>query len=202
MREEGKLVGYLRSRTLSERQNELRELIQERLPNEELKIRQRVYQWLSDNQYFLENELFDFYFSVAQNLAAVEVLGASGEKILKAKDKLEQSAQFYATQFIETSTQMTRQLESQLSAVRERQDRLERKLNEVLEGLTTEHQNLHAISTGLVNSTAALLAKQKQMLVQTEAARKFAHHSVILAWIIPVMALLGWAVVLLFVSRL
>ena len=195
-------MGYLRSRTLSERQNELRELIQERLPNEELKIRQRVYQWLSDNQYFLENELFDFYFSVAQNLAAVEVLGASGEKILKAKDKLEQSAQFYATQFIETSTQMTRQLESQLSAVRERQDRLERKLNEVLEGLTTEHQNLHAISTGLVNSTAALLAKQKQMLVQTEAARKFAHHSVILAWIIPVMALLGWAVVLLFVSRL
>ena len=146
--------------------------------------------------------MFDFYFSVAQNLAAVEVLGASGDKILKAKEELEQSAQAYATQLSETSTQMTRQLESQLSAVRERQDRLERKLNEVLEGLTTEHQNLHAISTGLVNSTAALLAKQKQMLVQTEAARKFAHHSVILAWIIPVMALLGWAVVLLFVSRL
>ncbi len=33
--------------------------------------------------------------------------GCEGEKILKAKDKLEQSAQFYAAQFINTSTQMT-----------------------------------------------------------------------------------------------
>ena len=195
-------MSYLRNRTLSEQQNELRELIEERLPNEEIKIRQRVYQWLCDNQYFVENELFDFYFSVAQNLAAVEVLGASGDKILKAKDKLEQSAQFYATQFINTSTQMTEQLGSQLFAVREKQDKLERKLNEVLENLTTEHQNLHAISTGLVNSTAALLKKQRQMLVQTEAARKFAHHSVIIAWVIPVMALLGWGIMFLLVGKL
>lgn len=46
---------------------------------------------------------------------------------------------------------MTEQLESQLSVVREKQDQLEQKLNEVLEGLAMEHQNLKAISTGLVN---------------------------------------------------
>ena len=139
---------------------------------------------------------------MAQNLAAVEVLGASGEKILKAKDKLEQSAQVYTTQFINISTQMTEQLEGQLYAVKERQDRLEQKLNEVLEGIAAEHRNLHTISTGLVNSTAAVLVKQKQMLVQTEAARKFAFGSVILAWAIPVMALLGWGVMLLLVGKL
>ena len=74
-------MSYLRNRTLSQQQYKLRELIEQRLANEETKIRQRVYQWLSDNQYFLDNELFDFYFSVAQNLAAVELLGASGDKI-------------------------------------------------------------------------------------------------------------------------
>ncbi|MDJ0691011.1 MAG: hypothetical protein QNJ41_21195 [Xenococcaceae cyanobacterium MO_188.B32] len=189
-------MSYLRSRTLSQQQNELRDLIDKRLPNEEIKIRQRVYQWLSDNQYFLDNELFDFYFSVAQNLAAVEVLGASGEKILKAKVELEKSAEVYTTQFINASTQMTEQLESQLSTVREKQDKLEQKLNQVLEGLVTEHQNLKAISTGLVNSTAVLLKKQRQMLVKTEAAKQFAFNSVVLAWAIPVMALLGWGVIL------
>ncbi len=195
-------MSYLRNRTLPQQQNELRELIEERLSNEEKKIRQRVYQWLSDNQYFLENELFDFYFSVAQNLAAVEVLGGSGEKILRARDKLEQSAQFYATEFINISTQMNQQWSSQLSAVREKQDKLEQNLHEVLEDLATEHQNLKAISTGLVNSTAVLLKKQQQMLVQTEAARKFAFNSVILAWAIPVAALLGWGVMFILVSKL
>ena len=189
-------MSYVRNRTLSQQQNELKELIEERLPNEETKIRQRVYQWLSDNQYFLDNELFDFYFCVAQNLAAVEVLGASGEKILKAKVELEQSAQIYANQFVNASTQMTEQLSSHLSAVKEKQDKLEQKLNEVLESLVTEHQNLKAISTGLVNSTAVLLKKQQKMLVQTEAAKKFAFQSVVLAWAIPVMALLGWGVIL------
>ncbi len=189
-------MSYLRSRTLSQQQNELRELIDERLPNEESKIRQRVYQWLSDNQYFVDNELFDFYFCVAQNLAAVEVLGASGQKILKAKVELEQSAKVYATQFVNASNQIGEQLEGQLSAVREKQDQLEQKLNEVLAGLETEHQNLKAISTGLVNSTAVLLKKQQQMLVQTEAARQFAFNSVILAWSIPILALLGWLIVL------
>ena len=190
-------MSYLRNRSLSQQQNELRAFIDERLRNEQINIRQRIYQWLSDNQYFVDNELFDFYFCVAQNLAAVEVLGASGDKISKAKDDLERSAQIYTTQFIDTATQMTNQLEGQFSAIQQRQDRLEQKLNEVLEGLATEHKNLHAISTGLVDSTAALLTKQKQMLVQTQAARNFASDSVILAWAIPVMAMLGWAVLLL-----
>ncbi len=196
-------MSYLKSRTLSQQQNELQELIEERLANEEIKIRQRVYQWLSDNQYFVENELFDFYFCVAQNLAAVEILGASGEKILKAKVELEKYAEVYATQFVNASAQMGEQMENQLSAVREKQDKLERKLNDVLDGLATEHQNLKAISTGLVNSTAVLLKKQKQMLVQTEAARKFAFNSVILAWLIPIMALLGWLwlAILMFTSE-
>lgn len=195
-------MSYLRSRTLSQQQNELKELIDRRLLNEEAKIRQRVYQWLNDNQYFLDNELFDFYFSVAQNLAAVEVLGASGEKILKAKEDLEHSAEVYATQFVNASTQMTEQLEIQLSVVRGKQDKLEQKLNDVLECIATEHQNLKAISTGLVNSTAVLLKKQKQMLVQTETARKFAFQSVVLAWAIPIMALLGWGVMFLLVGNL
>lgn len=173
-----------------------KELIDQRLINEEAKIRQRVYQWLNDNQYFLDNELFDFYFSVAQNLAAVEILGASGQKILQAKVELEQSAEVYATQFINASTQMGEQMENQLSAVREKQDKLEQKLNELLEGLETEHQNLKAISTGLVNSTAVLLKKQKQMLVQTENARKFAFQSVFLAWAIPLTILLGFSLIL------
>ena len=195
-------MSYLRGQTLAQKQNELRELVEERLSNEEIDIRQRVYQWLSDNQYFVDNELFDFYFCVVQNIAAVEVLGASGQKILQAKVELEQSAIVYATQFINAFNQMTEQLSSQLSTVGKKQDRLEQKLNEVLEGLAMEHQNLKTISTGLVNSTAVLLKKQRQMLVQTEAARKFAYHSVVLAWAIPVMALLGWLAVSLFVSRL
>lgn len=132
----------------------------------------------------------------------VEVLGASGQKILKAKVELEQSAQVYTTQFVNASTQMTEQLESQLSVVREKQDQLEQKLNEVLEGLAMEHQNLKSISTGLVNSTAVLLKKQQQMLVQTEAARQFAFNSVIIAWVIPVMALLGWGILFVLAGKL
>ncbi|MGK7950903.1 MAG: hypothetical protein AB4368_19510 [Xenococcaceae cyanobacterium] len=195
-------MSYLRGQTLAQKQNELRELVEERLSNEEIKIRQRVYQWLSDNQYFVDNELFDFYFCVAQNLAAVEGLGASGDKILKAKVELEQSAQIYANQFVNASTQMTEQLSSHLSAVKEKQDKLEQKLNEVLESLVTEHQNLKAISTGLVNSTAVLLKKQQKMLVQTEAARQFAFNSVIIAWVIPVMALFGWGILFVLAGKL
>jgi hypothetical protein len=136
--------------------------------------------------------LFDFYFCVAQNLAAVEILAASGDNVLKAKKQLEQSAQVYATEFINNATQMTMQLDNQFSAMREQQDKLEQKLNEVLEGLVREHQNLQTISTGLIKSTAVLLKKQKQMFLQTEAARKFAFNSVIIAWLIPVIALLEW----------
>ncbi|MGB5712162.1 MAG: hypothetical protein WBM44_14785 [Waterburya sp.] len=194
-------MSYLNKRTLPQQQEELKELIEQRLNNEDVKIRQRVYQWLSDNQYFVDNELFDFYFCVAQNIAAVEELGGSGEKIVRAKMELEQSAQVYATQFIKTATQMTKQLENQLSVMEKKQDKLEWKLIEVLERLTIEHQNLQTISTGLVNSTTALLKQQKQLVIQTEAAKNNSFNSVILAWTIPVTALLA-VIVLIFSGKL
>ena len=188
-------MSYLRSRTLSQQQNELRELIEERLPNEEIKIRQRVYQWLSDNQYFVDNELFDFYFCVAQNLAAVEILGASGEKIVKAKIELEESTEAYTTQIVDTSNWINEQLKGQLDNIQKNQQKLDTKLIDVLEGLAREHQNLQAISTGLVNSISVLLKKQKQLLVQTQVTRRSAFISVIIAWVVPSFALIGWLVV-------
>ena len=185
-------MSYLRSRSLSERQNELRELIDERLRNEEAKIRQRVYQWLSNNQYFVDNELFDFYFCVAQNLAAVEVLGGSGEKILQAKAELEKSAFVYITQVKDISEEVNQKLQHQLHSVQESQEKLDFKLNQVLEGLIIERENLKTISTGLVNSTVNLLDKQKQLLVQTEAAKKFIFQSVVIAWILPILTFVLW----------
>jgi DNA repair exonuclease SbcCD ATPase subunit len=195
-------VSYLRKPTLPQQQDELQELIDERLKNEEIRIRQRVYQWLNDNRYFVDNELFDFYFCVAQNISAVEVLGGSGEKIVKAKMELEESVEAYTTQVVDTSNWINEQLTGQLQNVQKNQQKLDTKLLEVLEGLAKEHRNLQAISTGLVNSISTLMARQRQLLVQTETARKFAFQSVIIAWIIPVMALLGWLAILLFFSRL
>jgi transcription termination factor NusB len=192
-------VNYLRKPTLSQQQDELQELIDERLKNEDSKVRQRVYQWLRDNQYFVDNELFDFYFCVAQNISAVEVLGGSGEKIVKAKMELEESVEAYTRQVVDTSNWIHEQLNSQLQGVLENQQKLDTKLVEVMKGLTTEHQNLKAISTGLVNSISVLLKKQKQLLVQTQAASESAWQSVIIAWIIPVITLLGCMAVLLLI---
>jgi hypothetical protein len=192
-------VNYLRKPTLSQQQDELKEWIDERLKNEDSKIRQRVYQWLRDNQYFVDNELFDFYFCVAQNLAAVEVLGGSGEKIVKAKMEIEESVEAYTTQVVDTSNWIHEQLEGQLQGVLENQQKLDIKLVKVMEGLTREHENLKTISTGLVNSISVLLKKQKQLLVNTELASKSAWQSVIIAWIIPVITLLGCMAVLLLI---
>jgi hypothetical protein len=192
----------LKKPTLSQQQDQLRELIDERLKNEDSKIRQRVYQWLIDNQYFVDNELFDFYFCVAQNLAAVEVLGGSGEKIVKAKVELEESVEAYTTQVVDTSNWIHEQLDSQLRSVLENQRKLDMKLIRVLEGLTQENRNLKTISTGLVNSTSVLLKKQKQLLLQTQEAHDLVGQSVIIAWIIPVVTLLGCMAVLMFASKL
>ncbi|MGL4880705.1 MAG: hypothetical protein ACRC8K_06535, partial [Waterburya sp.] len=156
-------MSYLRKPTLSQQQDELRELIDERLKNEGKGIRERVYQWLSDNRYFVDNELFDFYFCVAQNIAAVEVLGGSGEKIVKAKKELEESVEAYTTQVVNTSNWIHEQLDSQLQGVLENQQKLDIRLVKVMEGLTQEHENLKAISTGLVNSISVLLKKQQQL---------------------------------------
>ncbi len=168
-------MSYLKKPTLPQQQNELREFIEQRLQNEDTKLKERVYQWLSDNQYFTDNELFDFYFCVAQNLAAVEVLGASGEQIVKVQTELE----------------------NQLNGILDNQQKLDNKLVRVFEELTIEQQNLKTISTGLVNSTAVLLKKQQQLSIQTEAASKTALTSVMVAWIIPVITLLGCLAMLL-----
>ena len=191
---------YPKKLTLLQQQNDLEDLIGQRLDSEKPEIRQQVYKWLSDNQYFVDNELFDFYFSVAQNIAAVQVLGASGEKIVKAKIELEESVQVYTTQIVDTSSWINEQLQGQLDNIQKNQQQLDKKLIQVLGGLTTENQNLKTVSTGLVNSTSVLLKQQKQLIIQTETARKYAHQTVMVAWIIPVLTLLGYMGIL-FVSR-
>jgi|GEM_PF-1870212 len=190
----------LKKPTLPQQQNELREFIDKRLSKEKPEIKQRVCQWLNDNQYFVDNELFDFYFCVGQNIAAVEVLGGSGEKIVKAKIELEESVEAYTTQIVDTSNWINEQLKGQLQNIQNNQQNLDTKLIEVLSGLAREHQNLQTVSTGLVNSTSVLLKKQKQLVIQTEAARRYAHQTMMIAWIIPISTLLGCMAVL-FVSR-
>jgi hypothetical protein len=184
-------VSYLRKPTLPQQQDELREWIDERLKNEDSKVRQRVYQWLSDNRYFVDNELFDFYFCVAQNLAAVEVLGGSGEKIVKAKIELEEAIEAYTRQVVDTSNWIHEQLMGQLQSVQRNQQQLDKKLVEVLEGLMREHRNLQTISTGLVNATSVLLKKQQELVIQTEEAGKAARLTVILAVIVLIISFLG-----------
>ena len=191
-------MSYLKKSSLPQQQNELRKLIDERLNREDLKVKERIYQWLNDNQYFTDNELFDFYFCVAQNLAAVEVLGGSGEKIVRAKQELEDSVQACTTQIVDTSNWINEQLRGQLQNIEQNQHSLDIKLVEVLEGLVTRERNLQTISTGLVNSVSVLLKKQKQLVIQTEAARKYAHQTVMIAWIIPVVTLLVLGLIAIF----
>jgi hypothetical protein len=202
MREEVGLMTYLKKPTLARQQDELRELIDKRLRNEESQVKERVYQWLNDNQYFVDNELFDFYFCVAQNIAAVEVLGGSGEKIVRAKKELEESAEAYTNQVVDISNWIHEQLEGQLQSVQKNQQKLDTKLIQVLEGLTTEHRNLQTISTGLVNSTSVLLNKQQQLVIQTEEAGRFVRLTVILAGIVLITSLLGLGLVCLFIQNL
>ena len=185
---------YLKKPTLPQQQNELREFIEQRLSEEKPEIKQRVYQWLNDNQYFVDNELFDFYFCVAQNIAAVEVLGGSGEKIVKAKIELSESVEAYTNQIVDTSNWINEQLKEQLENVQKNQQKLDTKLIQVLEGLARERENLQTVSTGLVNSTSILLKKQKRLLLQVEIARKSAFVSVMIAWLIPFITLLGLGV--------
>jgi hypothetical protein len=184
-------VSYLRKPTLPQQQDELREWIDERLKNEDSKVRQRVYQWLSDNRYFVDNELFDFYFCVAQNIAAVEVLGGSGEKIVRAKLELEKAVEAYTTQIVDTSNWINEQLMGQLQSVQNNQQKLDTKLVQVLEGLTTEHRNLQTISTGLVNATSVLLKKQQELVIRTEDAGKAARTTVVLVVIVLIISLMG-----------
>jgi hypothetical protein len=201
MREEVGLMTYLKKPTLARQQDELRELIDKRLQNEESQVKERVYQWLNDNQYFVDNELFDFYFCVAQNMAAVEVLGGSGEKIVRAKKELEESAEAYTNQVVDVSHWINEQLQSQLQSVQQNQRKLDTKLVQVLEGLTTEHRNLQTISTGLVNSTSVLLKKQQELVIQTEEAGRFVRLTVVLAGIALITSFLGLGLICLFIQN-
>ena len=85
-----------------------------------------------------------------------------------------------------------------MHSVQQNQQNLDSKLVRVLEELNREQQNLKTVSTGLVNSTSVLLKKQQQLVVQTEAARRYAFQSVIIAWIIRATSLLGFGLVYLF----
>ena len=194
------MMTYLKKPTLSQQQQELKELIDKRLTVKSQRLNSSI-SMASDNQYFVDNELFDFYFCVAQNIAAVEVLGGSGEKIVKAKTELEESVEAYTTQIVDTSNWINEQLKDWLDNIQNNQQKLDTKLIEVLSGLARERQNLQTVSNGLVNSTSVLLKKQKQLVIQTEAARRYAHQTVIIAWIIPVVTLLGCMGVLLLINK-
>lgn len=178
-------MSYLKKPSLLRQQQELRKLIDERLDSEESKVKERIYQWLNNNQYFTDNELFDFYFSVAQNIAAVEVMGASGEKIVKAKNELEQSAEAYTAQILDTSNWISEQLNGQLENIQKNQQNLNIKLDETLSDFAKAQHNLQTISNGLVNSTSISLKKQKQLVIYAEEANKYARLTIVIAWVIP-----------------
>ena len=189
---------YLKKPTLPQQQQELQKFIEQRLGKEKPEIREIVYKWLIDNQYFTDNELFDFYFCVAQNIAAVEVLGCSGEKIVKAKTELEESAEAYTTQIVDTSNWISEKLKSQLQNIEQNQQQLDTKLLRAIEGLATRERNLQTISTGLVNSVSVLIKKQNQLVIQTEAVRISAERTVIIAWSIPIVTLLVLGLIAIF----
>lgn len=180
-------TGHRNKIYLSEQQAQLQALLTERLKDESATTQQRVYEWLSDNQYFLDNELFDFYFCVAQNIAAVEELGRSDDRIVQAKEEIQQSAQL---------------VEDRLIAFGDRHSSLEQKLDDAIESLATERQNIHTISTGLVDATSSLIQEQKQVLLQTQVAKKIARNSVKLAYAIPIAALLVWGTLAFFAGKI
>ena len=164
---------------LSEQQSELKKMLDEKLKNCNINSRNRVYQWLNDNRYFADNELFDFYLCVAQNLAAVEILGGSGEKIVKAKTELEEGAEVYKQSLLEISQIATTK---QLKQVRQNQDLMVSKLQQ-------EHQKLLKTSTGLVHANTSLLTQQKKLLRETQVAITASIYTMLSAVIILIITL-------------
>ena len=130
-------------------------------------------------------------------LTASDILEASKDLGVEIQNW---SVQVYTTQTVNTSNWINEQLKGQLDNIQKNQQKLDTKLIQVLEVLAREHYNLKTVSTGLVNSTSVLLKKQKQLVIQTEAARRYAHQTMMIAWIIPISTLLGCMAVL-FVSR-
>lgn len=128
------------------------------------------------------------------------MLGGSGEKIVRAKQELEESVEAYITQIVDTSNWIEQQLKGQLKNIEQNQQELDTKLVRAIEGLAKREQNLQTISTGLVNSVSVLLKKQQQLVIQTETARRYAHQTMMIAWVIPTTTLLGFGL-LYFLSQ-
>ena len=72
----------------------------------------------------------------------------------------------------------------------DRYSSLEQKLDGSIKSLATERQNIHTISTGLVDATSNLIQEQKQVLLETQAAKKIAINLIKLAYAIGITALL------------
>jgi hypothetical protein len=184
-----------RKGTVTEQQVALQTWIEERLQTEPEVIRQRAYEWLTNNHYFLDNELFDFYFSVAQNIAAVEALNRSDVSLLQAKREMEQAANAVASQIVEASDRAVEHIDTQIQKVNQSQDNLGQKLEDVLAQLVTERQNLQTISTGLVSTSSTLLKEQKKVVTHVEKVREMALTAVGWGYAIPIMALVSWGAV-------
>ncbi|MGL5834678.1 MAG: hypothetical protein ACRC1Z_15800 [Waterburya sp.] len=171
--------------SLSRSQNELKKLLDEKLINSDTSRKIRVYEWLNENQYFVDNELFDFYLCVAQNLAAVEELGGCGFEIIKAKKELEAAAETYKQEIVNVSEQMMVKQEYVL------RKSIERVLEQMLKKMNREHQNVMKISTELLNFNATLMAQQKQLLAETSEARTASRNTIWMAISTLIMTLLG-----------
>lgn len=180
-------MSYNSRRTITSQQADLQTAISERLKNESALTQQRVCDWLSNNYYFPDNELFDFYLCVAQNIAAIEELGRADGRLVQAQAEIQQTAE---------------QIETRLNSVNQCHKNLEQKLEDVLTQLTAERQNLHALSTGLVNAVSTILKLQKQVLQGTEAAKKIFLKSSAFIYAIPIAALLGWGAIAFLAGKL
>jgi hypothetical protein len=171
----------MRKPSLSQRQKELKKLLDEKLKNYSALRKNRVYDWLNDNQYFVDDELFDFYLCVAQNLAAVEELGGCGLEIIKAKQELEVAAEAYKQNIIQTSEQVAAKQEYLLKKTQ----------SKMVQKSQLEHQKLLEVSTRLFNANVMLMAKQKKLLSETEAAKTASRNTVLGAVATLVMTLLA-----------
>ena len=190
-------MNYVNGRNLVRQNDELKEFVTQRLVEEDEQIQKRIYQWLSNHQYFLDNELFDFYFCVAQNLAAVEVLGGSGQKIIEAGIELQQSAQSCTDEINKNCQHFNRESEKiqnqlsglnrELDGIKQNQEQLSGSTVELIEKLNIEQKNLEVISRGLITSVNSLLDKQKKLSSAMRRSNSFIHNS-----LITVIALLGW----------
>lgn len=192
-------MNYLNGRNLVLRSEELEKFLDRHLNTEDVKIRQRIYEWLRDNQYFLDNELFDFYFCVAQNIAAVEVLGGSGQEIIEAGTSLQKSAKICAKQIEENGKYLNQELEKmqvqlnnldrELDNIRQNQEQISQSSVELIKKFNREQENLEAVSKGLIISVDSLLDKQRKLSIVMKWSKKYVYNS-----FITIIALIGWLI--------